>query len=150
MSNLLVNKKATLNYTLVDTYQTGLQLYGLEVKSLRKKHGSLVGSFVVQKDGELWLKGAYIPPYQPNNTPESYDPYRLRKLLLKKSELKKITMSRKGEGLTLIPIKLYNSNRFLKLEIALARGKKKHDKREALKKHDTDRDLGRTLKNRSK
>ncbi|MFT7557893.1 MAG: SsrA-binding protein [Planctomycetota bacterium] len=150
MSNLLVNKKATLNYFVTDTYQAGLQLHGLEVKSLRKKQGSLAGSFVVQIDSELWLKGAYIPPYQPNNTPDSYDPYRMRKLLIKKSELKKIDMSRKSAGLTLIPIKLYNNGRYLKLEIALARGKKKFDKRETLKKHDIDRDLGRTLKNRSK
>jgi SsrA-binding protein len=146
MAALVHNKKADFNYEIVERYEAGIELFGFEVKSLKKGTGSLEGSFVVLKNGELFLKNSYIPPYQEKNTPESYDPYRMRKLLMKKSEIEKIAEDKKGQGLTIIPISWYNKNNKVKLEVALARGKKKYDKRETIKKRDQERDLGRRFK----
>lgn len=140
------NKKAGFNFELLDRLEAGVELFGFEVKSLRKGLGSLDGSYVTIVNGEVFLKHAFIPPYQEKNTPDSYDPRRLRKLLLKRSEIASILDKKKGESLTLVPIMWYNKNRRIKLQIALAKGKKKHDKRETIKKRDQERDLGRKLK----
>lgn len=146
MTALVRNKKAGFNYEIVERYEAGIELFGFEVKALKKGTGSLEGSFVVLKNGELFLKNSYIPPYQEKNTPDSYDPYRMRKLLMKKSEIEKVAEDKKGQGLTIIPISWYNKNNKIKLEVALARGKKKYDKRETIKKRDQERDLGRRFK----
>lgn len=133
---ILKNKKATFNYEILDTYSAGLKLTGTEVKSLKTgKGGSLAGSFIVFKDNELWIKGMHIPPYQPKNTPESYDPDRIRKLLIQKNKIKKIGHTITTEGLTAIPIAVHNTGR-ISLEFAIARGKKKHDKRETIRKRE--------------
>ncbi len=143
---LLNNKKAHLNYEIIEKLEAGIKLFGFEVKSLRNKHGSLNGSYITTKKGELFLINSYIPPYQPTNTPTEYDPYRPRKLLLSKKELLSIASKKEEKRLTLIPLSLYSKGRFIKTEIALARGKKKKDKREDIKKKDTERDINRELK----
>ena len=147
---LIKNKKATFNYEVLEKYTAGISLLGSEVKSLKQKHGSFEGSFVtVAKNKfklnkeELFLKSFYIPPYQEKNTPDSYDNYRNRKLLLKRSEIKEIAKKMKESRLTLIPLSFHLVNNLIKLEFALARGKKKFDKRQNIKKRDEVRNLAR-------
>ncbi len=144
---LIQNKKAKRDYTLLKEFEAGLELYGHEVKALRAGKGSLAGSHVVVRGGEAYLLGASISPYQPKNTPESYDQERARRLLLTKKEITEIAQAEEQKGLTIVPISLYNKGRFLKLSFAIARGQKKHDKREKIKKRDVERDLKRSLKN---
>ncbi|HYC83098.1 MAG TPA: SsrA-binding protein SmpB [Candidatus Paceibacterota bacterium] len=148
MAPLVHNKKAGFNYEFLEKFEAGLDLLGSEVKSLRSHQGSLDGAYVSIRGGEAFLLGSYIPPYQPNNgSLEGYDPERARKLLLTKGELADLIEKEKADGLTIVPISVYNKGRYLKLEIALARGKKKFDKRETIKKRDVEREIGRTLKN---
>ena len=123
-----------------------MDLFGFEVKSLRNKMGSLEGSHVTVRGGEAYLIGATIPPYQPKNTPKDYDSARNRRLLLNKKELGELSGLESKKGLTIVPISVYNKARKLKLEIAVVRGKKKHDKREDLKKREAKRTIERTLK----
>lgn len=141
------NKKATFNYEVLEKYEGGLSLLGLEVKSIKSKKVNLEGSYVIVRGGEIFLVGATVQPYQVNNTPKEYDPVRLRKILVTKKELKKIVDVDNKKGLTLIPISLYNKNNKIKLEFALARGKKKSDKRETIKTRESEREIERTLKN---
>ncbi len=146
MQPYIVNSKAGFNYETLETYEAGLQLLGYEVKSLRLGHASIGESFIVNEDGELYLVKAYIPPYQIKNTPPSYDPYRKRKLLVSKKELRDLARRKQEAGLTLIPLSLYNKGRFLKLQFALARGKQKHDKRNTIKDRDAKREIARLMK----
>lgn len=143
---LLRNKKATFDYQILQTFEAGLELFGHEVKSLRAGKGSLVGSHVLIRGNEAFLVNATIQPYQEGNTPEEYDPTRYRRLLLNKKELIELEKAEDTNSLTIVPISVYNKGRRLKLEIAIARGKKQHDKREVIKKRDTERDLRRSLK----
>jgi len=143
---LVENKKARFNYEILETYDSGLELFGHEVKSLRAKKGSLEGAYVVVRGGEGFLVNATIPPYQPNNTSETYDPVRTRRLLLTKKELGILAGNEAKKGLTIVPLSLYSKGRFIKLSLGVARGKKEHDKRQTLKKRDTEREIRRTLK----
>ncbi|MEX0933899.1 MAG: SsrA-binding protein SmpB [Candidatus Paceibacterota bacterium] len=145
---LVSNKKVYFDFEIIEKIEAGIELLGFEVKSLKGGHGSLAGSYVIIRGGEAFLVGATIPPYQAGNTPSGYDEARPRKLLLNKREIDELVGAEKGKGLTLVPLSLYNKGGKIKIEIAVARGKKKHDKREAIKKRDTERDIGRTLKNR--
>lgn len=146
-SNILsLNKKVTFDYEILETYEAGLSLLGLEVKSIRGGRASLVGAFVVIRGGEAYLLNANIPPYQPNNTPADYEPARTRKLLLKKSEISELIGKTGKTGLTIVPLKLYNKGGRLKLQMGLARNKKKYDKRASIKKKDVEREVGRRLK----
>jgi SsrA-binding protein len=146
MPTYLTNKKVHFDFEVLDTYEAGLVLAGYEVKSIRTGKGSLTGGYVIVRGGEAYLVGVNINPYQVANTPKSYDPERARKLLLNKKQLAEIELATEKQGLTCVPIKLYSSNRKIKLEIAIVRGKKKHDKRESIKERDTKRDIDRTLK----
>jgi len=146
MERILYNRKVSFNYEILEKFNAGIELFGFEVKSLRQKHGSLDGSYVIIEDGEVFLVGAHIPAYQPKNTPKEYDLYRKRRLLLHKEEINKLIGISEQKGLTIVPISIYNSGRKLKVEIAVAKGKKKYDKRETIKKRDVERDIGRTLK----
>lgn len=146
MATFLTNKFVRSNYEILETLEAGLVLHGFEVKSLREKHGSLKEAYVTIDNNEAYLVGAHIPAYQPNNTPADFDPYRRRKLLLSKSQIKDLLQRTSTQGLTVVPISLYNKERSLKLEIGVGRGKKKHDKREDLKKRDDQRDIDRAMK----
>ncbi|HJN62888.1 MAG TPA: SsrA-binding protein SmpB [Candidatus Paceibacterota bacterium] len=148
MATYLKNKKASFDYEIEEKLQAGLELFGLEVKSIRQNKGSLEGGRVVVRGNEAYLVGVNIPPYQPNNTPKDYDPERPRKLLLSKKEIARIGGIESKKGLTIVPISVYNAGRNLKLEIGIARGKKKYDKRESIKKKDTKRDVEREAKHR--
>lgn len=146
MTTYLKNKMASFNYELLDKYEAGLSLLGTEVKSIKLNQGSLKESYVIIENNELFLVKAHIPAFQPGNTAAEYDPYQNRKLLLSKKEIAEIVKKKHEAGLTVIPISMYSKGNKIKLSIALARGKKKHDKRESIKKRDTERDLGRILK----
>lgn len=146
MATLIANKKATFNYELMDEYEAGLDLFGFEVKSLRARHGSLVGSHVIIRGNEAYLLGMSIPPYQPANTPPSYEPDRTRRLLLTKKEIGQLAGIERQKGLTIVPISVYSKGRLLKLRIAVARGKKKYDKRQNIKAREDKRSIERTLK----
>lgn len=146
--SLIDNKRATFDYHILETIEAGLELLGFEVKSLRAGHGSLKGARVVARAGEAYLVGATIPPFQQANAPKSYDPERTRRLLLNAKEIARVAEAEGEKGLTIIPLGVYNRHRRLKLEIAIAKGKQKQDKRETIKKRDTERDIRRTLKTR--
>jgi len=148
MAEYLKNKKAHFDYEIIEKLQAGLELLGFEVKSIKNKNGSLEGGRVVIRGGEAYLVGVTIPPYQQNNTPRDYDPERPRKLLLNKKEIASLSDIESKKGLTIVPISVYNTNRNLKLEIGIARGKKKKDKRESIKKEDSRRDILRENKYR--
>lgn len=147
MKTLISNKKIRLDYELLTKYEAGISLFGFEVKSVKDAQGSLTDSYVLIRDGEAYLVNASIPAYQPKNTPESYDPYRERKILLNKKEIAELKDAVKQSNLTIAPISMYNKGSKIKLEIALVRGKKKFDKRLTIKKRDIEKDLGRRLKN---
>lgn len=145
--SLIEHKKARLDYEVLNEFEAGLELLGHEVKSLRAKQGKLEGAHVVVRGGEAYLVGAHIPPYQPKNTDKEYDPARTRRLLLNKKEMVELGDAEGQKGLTIVPLRVYNKGKHLKLSIAIARGRKKFDKREVLKKRDTEREMRRTLKN---
>lgn len=148
MKILAENKKAYFNYEILEKFEAGISLLGQEVKSLRTSGISLAGSYVVLRDGEVFWLGANIPPYQPKNAPPDYKPERPRKLLLRKSEIKRLIGKTNQKGLTLIPLKLYTKNGKIKLEFASAKGMKKFDKREKIKKREFQREKERLLKER--
>lgn len=148
MPTLVQNKKVHLNFEILDEFEAGLELHGFEVKALRNKQGSLEGSHIIIRAGEAFLVGAHIPPFQPANTPKTYDSYRPRRLLLAKKELAELGSAEATKGLTIVPISLYTKGRNIKLSLGIARGKKKYDKRETIKKKDTRRDIERDLKER--
>jgi SsrA-binding protein len=146
MANYAENRKARFNYEILERYETGIELLGTEVKSVRHAQMSLEGAFVIIRGGEAFLINANIPPFQPKNTPEDYDPLRNRKLLLTKKEIIELTGSEKNKSLTIVPISVYNKGRKIKVEVALVKGKKKMDKRETIKKRETDREIRREYK----
>ena len=121
-------------------------MLGLEVKSLKAGQGSLVGARVSVRGNEAFVVNMNIPPYQPKNTPKDYDAEQTRKLLLGKKEIVELSKIESQKGLTIVPLSVYNKGRKLKLEIAVVRGKKKYDKRESIKKRNTDREIRRSLK----
>ncbi len=145
MPVLAINKKASFDFQLLEKYEAGLVLFGHEVKALRGGQASLKGSFISirTKNGisELYLIGAQISPYKQAGPMPDYNQTRERKLLLKKQEIPHLLGKNKEEGLTLIPLKIYTNHSFLKLEFAIAKGKKQYDKREAIKKRDVERQL---------
>lgn len=147
MTTLISNKFAHTNYEALETYRAGIVLHGYEVKSIKQGHGSLKESYIIQEDGELFLVKAHIPAYQPANTSPTYDPYRKRKILLSRPEIRTLIAQKQTSGLSLIPVRMYTHQNLVKIEIILARGKNKHDKRNDIKKRDLERDLGYRLKN---
>ncbi len=145
---LIEYKKAFLKYAPLESFAAGLELTGLEVKALRNKLGSMDGSRVVVRGGEAFVVGMTIPPYQSANAPKSYDSERARRLLLTKKEIAYLYAAESKKGLTIIPLEVYTAGRFVKVRIAIVRGKGKGDRREDLKKRDALRETGRVLKNR--
>ena len=147
MATLVEHPRAKFDYELLETYEAGLELHGHEVKALRKHAGSLLGSHVIVRGGEAFLVGATIPPYQAGNTPKEYESGRARRLLLSKKEIRELADKEGTKGLTIVPLSVYNKGKVLKLSLAVARGKKTFDKREVIKKRETDIAIRRTLKN---
>jgi len=146
MTILAKNKKGLFDYELLEKFEAGISLTGQETKSIKVKGLSLAGSYVVIKNGEAFWIGAKISPYQAKNTPKDYNPERSRRLLLKKSEIRYLLGKTKQKGLTLLPIKLYTKGRKIKMEFALARGRKKADKKELIKKREIEKEIQRELK----
>ena len=144
---LIENKKVGFDYTILEEIEAGLELLGFEVKSLRAGQGSLKGARVVARGGEAYLVGASIPAWQIANAPKSYDPERTRRLLLSHQQIAHVASAEGQSGLTIVPLRVYNKNRKLKLAIAIARGKKKEDKRHSIREREEKRRIERTLKN---
>lgn len=140
------NKKAYFDYEIIEKYEAGLVLIGQEVKSIRNGKINLSGSYVVFKDNQPEMIGTKIPPYQVKNAPADYNSERSRKLLLNKKEIDYLAGKVKERGFSLVPLKVYNKNGRIKLEFGLAKGKKKFNKKESIKKRDTDREIRRELK----
>ncbi|MGB9697686.1 MAG: SsrA-binding protein SmpB [Ignavibacteria bacterium] len=134
------NRKANFQYNILQTYEAGLVLKGTEVKSLREGRANIQDAYAKFINGELWLINSHISEYRFGNI-NNHEPDRNRKLLLKKSELKRLKSKLEEKGLTLIPTKLYFKNSYVKIELALAQGKKLFDKRETIKKREAERNL---------
>jgi SsrA-binding protein len=147
-ATLLTNKKAHLRFTVLETFSAGLELSGTEVKALRGKQGSLEGSRIVVRGGEAYLVGATIPPYQMANTKKEYEPEKTRRLLLNKKEIAEIADAESKKGLTVVPLEVYNAGRYIKLRIAIVKGKGKEDRREDLKKADAMREADRAMRSK--
>ena len=142
------NRKAGFEYTLMEKFEAGLELKGTEIKSLRQGACQLKDSYISFKRDEAYLQNAHISPYKSSSLESNHEPERLRKLLLHRHELHKIKGALQKKGLTCIPIKVYLKNGLAKVEIALAKGKKKWDKREASKKKTVQREIRKSLKRR--
>jgi SsrA-binding protein len=143
---LAKNKKALFDYEILEKFQAGLVLSGQEVKSAKNGQISLKGAFVTFHAGKPLLTGAHITKYKPAGDIPDYDPTRSRHLLLKKKEIRYLQGKFFEKGLTIVPLSVYTKNRFIKVEIAVARGKKTFDKREVIKKRDANREIKRAMK----
>lgn len=143
--NITINRKAQHEYFIRQKYEAGIVLVGTEVKALRENKASLVDSYAIIKDDEVWLINANISPYEQGSI-NNHEPLRKRKLLLKKSEIRKLKKAFEEKGNTLIPLRMYFKNGKVKVELAVATGKKKYDKREDIAKRDFNREMQRKLK----
>ena len=143
--NITVNRKARHEYFIVSTYEAGIMLVGTEVKSLRQNKASLVDSYAKVIDGEIWLIGAHINPYDQGNI-YNHEPLRKRKLLLNKNEIRKLTKLASEKGNTLVALRLYFKKGKVKVELGVAKGKKSYDKREDIAKKDAIRSMERKVK----
>lgn len=146
MSDLAVNRRAQFDYEILSTYEAGISLFGFEAKAVKTGRINLAGAYTIIRGGEAWLINATIPPYQVTNAPADYDPTRTRRLLLHKSEIKELIGSAAEKGLTIVPLKVYTKNNLIKVSLGLGRRKKKGDKRESIKRRETEREIDRTLK----
>lgn len=144
----ITNRKAHFDYQLLDHFEAGINLFGAEVKAVREGHVDLAGSFVRILGSEAYLVNANIFPYE-YARPETYDPRRTRKLLLHKKEIISLKSKMDGANLTVVPVSLYTTHSLIKVELALAKSKKKFDKKEAIKRRDIDRQIEEELKRRS-
>ncbi len=146
--NIAENRKARYNYLIEDTMEAGLMLVGTEVKALREGKANIAESYASDEDGEIWLINSHIPEYLQANR-FNHEPRRRRKLLLNKREIKKLRDGTAREGMTIVPLRLYFNDRGIaKLQIALGKGKKVHDKRQAEKNRDWQRDKARIMRER--
>jgi SsrA-binding protein len=146
---IVSNRKARHDYAILDTYEAGIMLTGTEVKSLRLGRASLVDAFATVDDGEVFLRNAHIPEYT-QGTWTNHEPRRTRKLLLHRSEIERLIGKTREGGLTLVPLSMYFSDGKVKVELALARGKKLHDRRQDLAKRDAQREIARAVGRRAK
>jgi SsrA-binding protein len=142
---ILKNKSAYRDFEIKDSFEAGVVLRGTEVKSLRQGHASFTDAFAYMDRGEVWLRDMYIKPYE-KATHGNHDPRRQRKLLLHNSEIRRIDKKINQKGYTLIPLRMYFREGYVKVEIALAQGKKKHDKRRDIAKKDAKREIERKVK----
>jgi len=144
------NRRARRDYDVIDTFEAGLVLQGSEVKSLRAGHVQVADAYAHVKDGEVWLEGVHIAPYQFAHGVGAHDPDRRRKLLLHRDEIARLDLRLAQERLTLVPISLYFKDGRVKVEVAIAKGRRKADKREALAERDSQREIQRALGRRQK
>jgi SsrA-binding protein len=142
-----VNRKARSDYEILESFEAGMSLKGTEVKSLREGRMNLKDSYAKVQDGEIYLVNAHISPYSHGNI-QNHEPLRERKLLLHKQEIKRLTGKTEEKGLTLVPLKVYFVRGKAKVELGLARGRKQYDKREQIKKRETQREILRELKSK--
>lgn len=143
------NRKARHDYAIEDVYEAGMVLMGTEVKSLRAGRASLTDGYATVEDGEIWLRGVHIPEYE-LGTWTNHEPRRPRKLLLRNEEIRRIIGKTKESGVTLIPLSMYFKDGYAKVEIALARGRKSYDKRQAIAERESKREADRATGRRSK
>lgn len=146
---IATNRKARHNYSIIDVYEAGVQLVGTEVKTLREGKASLVDAFATVDDGEVWLRGVHIPQYE-HGTWTNHAPLRNRKLLLHRAQIDMLVGKTRDGNLTLVPLSLYFLDGKVKVELALARGKQAHDKRQDIAKRDASREITRELGRRAK
>lgn len=143
------NRKARHDYSILDTYEAGMALTGTEVKSLRAGRASLVDAFAQERNGELYLHGMHIPEYV-QGTWTNHEPRRTRKLLLNRIEIDRLIGKTRESGLTIVPLQVYFSDGWAKVEIGIAKGKKSYDKRQDLAKRDAQREIARAAGRRGK
>jgi len=143
------NRKARHDYSIEDVYEAGVVLTGTEVKSLRAGRATLTDGYAQVEDGEIWLRGVHIPEYD-QGTWTNHEPRRPRKLLLRKDEIRRIANKTKESGLTIIPLAMYFKDGYAKVEVALARGRKSYDKRQAIAERESKRETERATGRRSK
>ncbi|BBY79531.1 SsrA-binding protein SmpB [Mycolicibacterium pulveris] len=146
---IATNRKARHNYSILETFEAGIQLVGTEVKSLREGHASLTDAFATIDDGEVWLRNVHIPEYH-HGSWTNHPPRRNRKLLLHRREIDRLIGRIRDGNLTLVPLSLYFSDGKVKVELALARGKEARDKRQDLARRDAQREITRELGRRAK
>lgn len=135
------NRRARFDYEILGAFEAGIELKGFEAKAVTSGRVTISGSHATVAQGELWIVNMDIPPYQPKNTPLGYDPKRSRRLLIKKAEIANLVG--KDKGLTLVPIKMYSKHGKIKVEIGLGKPRKKKDKREVIKKRETEKEIKR-------
>lgn len=154
MTRLAINKRATYDYEIIETFEAGLMLTGQEVKSAKGKNISLKGSFVaINHTGpggqpEVWLLNCHISPYKFAGDLPHYEPTRSRKLLLNKKEIESLIGKTKQQGLTLVPLSMYTKKSLVKVSVGLAKGKRQIDKRQTIQKRESDRQIGRLLRHK--
>lgn len=141
------NRQARYLYEILETYEAGIQLTGTEVKSIRQGKANLQDGYALIRNGEAWLINLHISPYTGSGQYFNHEPRRTRKLLLHRQEIRKLIGRVEQQGLTLVPLKMYLKRGFVKVTIALGKGKKLHDKREDLKRREDQRDMQRAMKN---
>lgn len=140
------NRQARFRYEILETYEAGVELKGTEVKSIREGKANLRDGYALIRNGEAWLLNVHISPYERSSDYFNHDPRRTRRLLLHKQEIRKLIGKVEQEGLTLVPLKMYFKRGFVKVTIALGKGKKLHDKRESIKERDDKREMARATK----
>jgi SsrA-binding protein len=138
------NRKARHDYAILERFETGISLTGSEVKSLRGGRASLAEAFARVRDGEVWLEGMHIPPYEPGDV-RNHLPVRPRKLLLHRREIDRLTAAQQQDRLALVPLRVYFTHGLAKVELALARGKRQHEKRQAIAKREHEREIAREV-----
>lgn len=146
MPTLTTNKKALHNYHVQEKFEAGIVLTGAEVKSVKGGQTNLMGSYISARENQLWLVNCHISPYKMASTQAGYHPTHDRKLLLKRKEISSLIGTLTAKGLTVLPISVYTKGSLIKLEIGICRGKKQHDKREVIKKRDSDRNIRRLMR----
>ena len=146
MENLVVNKKASFDYDFLEKFEAGIVLSGAEIKAIKTGKANLAGSFAIIRNNEAFILNLSIAPYQPKNTGAFYSPDKTRKLLLRQKQIHYLLSLLKQKNLTLIPLRMYNKHGLIKVELALAKGKKKFDKRETIKKRDIKKRIERAKK----
>ncbi len=141
------NRQARFEYEILETYEVGVELRGTEVKSIRQGKANLRDGFALIRNGEAWLHNVHISPHSTSSQIVNHEPRRTRKLLLHSQEIRKLIGQVEQKGLTLVPLKMYLKRGWVKLTLGLAKGKKLHDKRETLKRKQSDREIQRAMKN---